>query len=132
MNSNLSATTTSASSTVVTGALGIIALLLIVGTLFNIKLPLITSDRTALIALVLVGIAMCTSGGIGRSLELYGWEHPITLIGIVAGVLILAITLLTLAGVQLPLITTDRAAFIAVAVIAAIKVLVMFAGRFVA
>lgn len=126
---NTSASPATASSAFGTGALGVVLVLFILTVLFNIKLPFIKNDRVALIVLVVVGMAMCTSGGIGRSLDLYGWLHPITLIGTVLGILILAITALTLAGVRLPPITSDRAAFIAVAGTAITKIAVMSIGR---
>ena len=42
---------------------GFVAAAIVIGTLFGIPLPLVGSDRRALVALVAVGAAMCAVGG---------------------------------------------------------------------
>jgi hypothetical protein len=108
--------------------LGIVAAILIFFVLSNRPLPLITNDRAALIALVIIGFAMCTVGGSGKAFAAYGWAHPITIIGSVLGVLILALVGARLVNLNLPLIVDDRAAFIAVAAIGVLKVLINVAA----
>ncbi len=129
---NPDVTSTSTANPVIPAILGIIAVLLIVSVFANIKLPILASDRAVLIALILVGGAMCASGGIGPSLAQYGWLHAVPIIGSVLGALILLIGVLTLIGVQLPLITSERAAIAAIAAISVVKILVMGLARLVA
>lgn len=71
--------------------LGIVLVVLVIGTLSNAtdSLPLIGSDRGALIALLVVGMAMCAVGGIGPAQATLGWTHPMTLLGSAFGTLIL-------------------------------------------
>ena len=128
MNAPAAATASPAVPTI----FGLLAALLVVSVLTGRSLPLIRTDRAALIALALIGLVMCSSGGIGRAIGLYGWAHPITIIGIVLGVLVLVIALTSLMNVRLPMLPTDRAAFIAIAGIAVVKIGVMWVGRLLA
>jgi hypothetical protein len=78
--------------------LGILAALMVVALLANIRLPLLGSDRAAFISLVVVGMAMCAVGGIGRAQSTLGWTDPVTLVGIVIGSLALVLIAAVLAG----------------------------------
>jgi energy-converting hydrogenase Eha subunit A len=107
-----------------TAALGVVAALLILAVLTNAttQLPVISSDRGALVALVVVGLAMCATGGIGKAISRHGWKHVVTLLGGVLGALILAIFVAALFGV--PVVANDRAAFEAITLIGVVKVLI--------
>ena len=98
------------SNPIATGILGVLAAGLVVATLLGVPLPLLGSDRAVLIVLAILGMAMC---GLGMQLDTYGWTHPANLVGIVLGVLALLLIVLTLFGVRLPFIATDRAAIVA-------------------
>ena len=100
------------SNPIATGILGVLAAGLVVATLLGVPLPLLGSDRAVLIVLAVLGMAMC---GLGMQLGVYGWTHPANLVGIVLGVLALVLIVLTLFGVRLPSIATDRAAIFALA-----------------
>ncbi len=102
------------------GALGLVAILFMAAYLMNWKLPMISNDRAALYTLAVLGFAMCTIS-MGRTATALGWTHPITIAGIVLGVLILGLVIATAAGWRLPLIGTDRAALIALAVMGLAK-----------
>jgi hypothetical protein len=52
--------------------------------------PIVGSVRGALIAIAVVGMAACAVGGIGQA-PIIGWTHPVTLLGIFAGALALAL-----------------------------------------
>jgi hypothetical protein len=78
--------------------LGILAALIVVTLLANVRLPLLGSDRAAFISLVVVGMAMCGLGGIGRAQSTLGWTDPVTLVGIVVGSLALVLIAAVLAG----------------------------------
>lgn len=54
------------------------------------SVPVVGTARGALIAIAIIGMAACAVGGIGQAPTI-GWTHPITLFGIVVGVLALAI-----------------------------------------
>ena len=54
------------------------------------SVPIVGTTRGALIAIAIVGMAACAVGGIGQA-PIIGWSHPITIFGIVVGVLALVI-----------------------------------------
>ena len=86
------------------------------------KVPLLSNVRVDIILLVLIGMAVCTQGGIGRVAATGQWSHPLSIIGYVLGGLILLITLAVFVGWKLPYIQTDQQALLAIAVLAGLKV----------
>jgi hypothetical protein len=78
-------------------------------------------DRLALIGITLVGMAMCTAG-VGKIAELGQWASSTGVAGSTLGVAVLAIVGARISGRPLPGIVDDRAAIVAVAGVAAIKV----------
>jgi hypothetical protein len=107
-------------STMTSAVLGVLVALLVLATLTGRKIPFITSERAALIVLVVLGMAMCTRG-IGRVAALGEWAHPLSILGILIGVLILVIAAALLFGKPLPLISTTRHAILAIALLSASK-----------
>ena len=86
------------------------------------KVPLLSNVRIDIILLVIIGMAMCTQGGIGRVAATGQWSHPLSIIGYILGGLILLITLAVFVGWKLPYIRTDQQALIAIAILAGLKV----------
>ncbi len=101
------------------GALGLAALLLVAAVLTGARLPLLGSDRAALAALVVIGMAFC---GLGMKIDTYGWLNPITIVGCVLGTLMLGLVIAVFAGVRLPFISDAHVAFVALAGLMAVKV----------
>lgn len=58
--------------------------------LTNESVPIVGSARGALIAIAIVGMAACAISGIGQAPTI-GWTHPITIFGIVVGILALVV-----------------------------------------
>lgn len=54
------------------------------------SVPVVGSARGALIAIAIVGMAACAVAGIGQAPTI-GWTHPITIVGIVVGILALVV-----------------------------------------
>jgi hypothetical protein len=113
-------------------ALGLLAAALVFMVLTGRDVPIVGNGAGALLALGLIGIAMCTLGGIGPAQSTLGWTHPLTIIGSILGVLALLMVALPLLGVQLPLIADTRSAVLALAVIMLVKVGLMGVARFIA
>ena len=86
------------------------------------RVPLLSSVRVDIILLVIIGMTMCTQGGIGRVAATGQWSHPLSIIGYILGGLILLITLAVFIGWKLPYIHTDGQALIAIAVLIGLKV----------
>jgi hypothetical protein len=103
--------------------LGIFAALLVFAVLTGRKVPLLSSDRSALLALVVIGLLICSQGGIGRVSANGAWLHPFSIIGYVLGVAIIVIGIAALFGKNIPPLTSYYQSFTAVAVIAAIKLI---------
>lgn len=87
------------------------------------KVPLLSNVRVDIILLVIIGMTICTQGGIGRIATTGQWSHPLSIIGYILGGLILLITLAIFIGWKLPFIQNDQQALIAVAILASLKVL---------
>jgi hypothetical protein len=116
-------------STLTSAVLGVLAALLVLATLTGRNVPFIASDRAALVVLLVLGMAMCARG-IGRVAALGGWAHPLSILGYLVGILILAIAAASLIGKPLPLISTVRQAILAIAVLSVIKLLLSTLHRF--
>lgn len=102
-------------------ALGFLAALLVFAVLTGRKVPLLSTDRAALLALVFIGMIMCTQGGIGRVAASHAWLHPFSIIGYLLGAAIVLIGIAALFGKNIPPLTSFYQSFTAVAVIAAVK-----------
>ena len=99
-------------------ALGIVEAILVVITLANIQLPVVSNHRIALAVLLVVGMAMCS---LGMEIARYGWTNPFNIAGILIGAAILTIGILAFLGIQLPFVANERAAILAIAVLMVIK-----------
>ena len=86
------------------------------------KVPLLSNVRVDIILLVIIGMTMCTQGGIGRIAATGQWTHPFSIIGYILGGLILLITLAVFAGWKLPYIQNDQQALLAIAILVSLKV----------
>jgi len=86
------------------------------------KVPLLSNIRVDIILLVIIGMTMCTQGGIGRVAATGEWTHPLSIIGYILGGLILFVTLAVFVGWKLPYIANDHQALLAIAVLASLKV----------
>jgi hypothetical protein len=111
---------TSTSKNNLTILLGLAAALLAAAVLTGLSQTLGVSDRLAFIALVVVGMAMCTTG---MKLDRYGWTNPFNLFGIVAGAAALALVGAALLNIHLPFIAGDREAVAALTAIMVVKVI---------
>ena len=87
------------------------------------KVPLLSSVRVDIILLVLIGMAICTQGGIGRIAVTGQWAHPQAILGYILGGSILLTALAVFAGWKLPYIQNDQQALLLIAILAGLKVL---------
>ena len=86
------------------------------------KVPILSNVRLDIVLLVLVGMTICSLGGIGRVAATGQWSHPLSIIGYVLGGLILLIALSVFVGWKLPYVQTDQQALLAIAILASLKV----------
>ena len=100
-----------------TGTLaGIVALYMVIAHLGGRRVPFVTDDRTAFIALAVVGMVMCAFG-IQIILNSTGWLSPGTFIGAALGIPALIAFVMALMGRPMFLFADYRAGFIALAVV---------------
>ncbi len=109
--------------------LGILAAMLIFAVLTGRKVPLLSTDRAALLALVVVGMVMCTQGGISRVAASGAWLHPFSILAYLLGAAIVLIGVAALFGKNIPPLTSFHQSFTAVAVIAAVKLVLTMIHR---
>jgi len=86
------------------------------------KVPILSNVRLDIILLVIIGMMMCTQGGIGRVAAAGQWLHPLSIVGYLLGGAILLITAAVFAGWKLPFVQNDQQALIAIAVLAGLKI----------
>jgi len=86
------------------------------------KVPVLSNVRVDIILLVILGMAICTQGGIGRIAATGQWSHPQAIIGYLLGGSILLVATAVFIGWKLPFIQNDQQALIAVAILASLKV----------
>jgi hypothetical protein len=86
------------------------------------KVPVLSNPRLDILLLVIIGMTMCTQGGIGRVAATGQWAHPLSIIGYILGGLILLIALAAFVGWKLPYIQNNQQALIAIAVLIGLKV----------
>lgn len=101
--------------------LGILAALLIFAVLTGRKVPFLASDRIALLALVVIGMFICSQVGIGQVAARCIWWHPLSIAGYLLGAAIIVIGIAALFGRNIPPLTSYYQSFAAVTVIAVIK-----------
>lgn len=95
--------------------LGLASIALAGGVLSGASVPFVADDRTALLALAVIGLACCGTGPLGQIAATGRWLSPGGIFGSVIGVVALALVVGVVAGVSLPFIASDRDAFIALA-----------------
>jgi len=116
---------TIAQPAVVTPTIIGLALLFAVITFIGVtgkKVPILSNIRVDIVLLVIIGMTICSQGGIGRVAATGQWSHPLSIIGYLLGGLILIITLAVFAGWKLPYIANDQQALLAIAIFASLKV----------
>ena len=84
------------------------------------RLPLIKSDRVAFGIVFVIGLGLCSVGGINHVVT-RGWFHPISILGCILGTLAMLLGASVLFRIRVGPIQSDRAAFVALISIIAIK-----------
>ncbi|RPJ24250.1 MAG: hypothetical protein EHM33_18435 [Chloroflexi bacterium] len=87
------------------------------------KVPVLSNVRVDIVLLVIIGMMMCTQGGIGRIAATGQWSHPQAILGYGLGGAILLIALTVFVGWKLPFIQNDQQALLAIAILAGLKML---------
>jgi hypothetical protein len=96
----------------------IVLLLLAAGVVFvsvtGRKVPLVSNIRVSILLLAVLGMAICSQGGIGRIAASGQWSHPQAILGYILGGVILVIAVFAFFGWKLPFIQTSQQALLAI------------------
>jgi hypothetical protein len=120
-----------AGSNMTTIILALLGAYIIIQVLAGRKLPLIPSERAALIILLVIGMAMCGLSGINRVSAAGAWAHPLAIIAYILGALILVVAAAGIFGIRLPMVPDAHAAIVAVAILTTAKLVIGILHRFV-
>ncbi len=101
--------------------IGLIAILLVIARLEARNLPYIYNDRTAFFVLAGIGFIGCTMV-MGKALEKYGFSDPLVFISSVLGVIITILFVMFLFKINIPFITNDYEAFLALGLLITSKI----------
>ncbi len=110
-------------------ALGIIAAVIFTAGLTGKELPMISGSRATLIALLVVGSAMCAFGILQVSAS-GRWASPLAIAGYLLGITLLVVFISIFTGWKLPLIQGESQAVLVVGALMAVKFLIGTAGFF--
>ena len=100
---------------------------IVYATLAGKHLPLISTPRAALIALLVVGMAACM-GGIGQVGVSGRWLSPLAILGYGLGAAILVVFISALAGWKVPFIDGETQSVVAMGIMIIVKFLIGTAG----
>jgi hypothetical protein len=103
--------------------LGLMAAGVVLVAVTGKKVPLLSNSRVDLAILLVLGMAMCAQGGIGRVAALNAWSHPLSILGYILGIAILLTAVAVFIGLKLPFIQSDQAGLLIVAGLMVAKVL---------
>ena len=103
--------------------LGVAAVALVVLVLTGRKVPVLHTDRAALLGLVVIGMAICALAGIGPMSATRAWMHPLSIVGYLLGAVIIIIGVAAVFGKQIPPLTSYHQAFIVVVGISVLKII---------
>ena len=107
---------------------GVFALILAMAQLNGFPIPFASGIREAFIVLAIVGFVSC-SFAMYASGELYGWLDPFHILATVIGVLLTILVVSVLFQIQLPFVSNDETAFLLLAGLILIKVIVVNSQR---
>lgn len=85
------------------------------------KVPVLSNIRVDIVLVLVIGMAICAQGGIGRVAATGQWVHPLSIVGYVLGGLILLIALAVFLGWKLPFIASNQQALLAIALLVCLK-----------
>ena len=117
-------------NTITSLGIGAIVALYTYGLRAGWSMPLSSNPRTMFLVFVVFGMAAC-SVGIGHSVETVGWGNPLVILGMVFGLVNLAIAYAGFTGGQLWFVHDPVSAMIAMGGVMLLKVLVKLSMKLV-
>lgn len=89
---------------------------------------LFSTTRASALAIGVIGLILCTIGGVGRAVQSFGWTHAATLLGIVLGIAAGFLMLTVIFDIQIPLLANHRTTVFLLAGIIVVKFAIHWIG----
>ena len=102
--------------------LAALAAVIVFVTLRGSALPLFSNLKVNLAILLVLGMAICAQGGIGRVAAAGQWAHPLAILAYFIGAAILILAAAVFFNVKLPLITSQQQAFVIIVALMGAKI----------
>jgi hypothetical protein len=102
--------------------LAALAAVVVFVTLRGSALPVFSNLKVNLAVLLVLGMAICAQGGIGRVAAAGQWTHPLAILAYILGAAILALAAAVFFNIKLPLITSQQQAFIIIVLLMGAKI----------
>lgn len=105
-------------TTVASLVLGTVVALIVFLTITGRRIPVLSSERGAFFTIAALGFLMCTIGlrSTGSRAD-FSWLNPFTITAVLLGILAIILVILVIIGRPLPMLSGDRGALIAMAII---------------
>ena len=110
--------------------LAVLAAALVFVTLKSVNLPLLSNLKVNLMLLIVLGMSICTQGGIGRIAASGQWTHPLAIVGYILGASILILAACIFFNIQLPFLASQQQTYLVIAMLLGAKVVNAFAHYF--
>lgn len=110
--------------------LAALAAIVVYVTLKGVNLPLLSNLKVNLAILIVLGMSICTQGGIGRIAATGLWTHPLAIVGYILGASILILAVCVFFNISLPFLASQQQAFLVIAVLLGAKMVNAFAHYF--
>jgi hypothetical protein len=102
--------------------LAALAAVVVLVTLRGSSLPLLSNLKVNLAILLVLGMAICAQGGIGRVAAAGQWGHPLAILAYFIGAAILVLAVAVFFNIKLPLITSQQQAFVIIVALMGAKI----------
>ena len=86
------------------------------------SLPLLSNLKVNLAILLVLGMAICAQGGIGRVAAAGQWAHPLAILAYLLGAAILVLAAAVFFNIRLPLVTSQQQAFVIIVMLMGAKI----------
>ncbi len=100
----------------------VLAVIIVVLGVSGKKVPVLSNIHVEIILLVVIGMAVCQQGGIGRVAATGEWSHPLAILGYLLGGLIIFVAVFAFAGWKIPLNQNDQQALLVIGGLMALKI----------
>jgi hypothetical protein len=102
--------------------LGTLAMAVVILVMKGAQLPLLSNPKVTVGLLLVLGMGMCTQGGIGRIAASGQWTHPLAILGYALGAAILILAAAVFFNIRLPFISSQSQAVLIIAALIGAKV----------